>query len=74
MTATAQSCTVAAPRGRNHATYLQNDATGSATTPKPTSLKALAAKVLRRNQERNQDATMAEKGTQLSAGSEVVGV
>jgi hypothetical protein len=60
-----QSFLVADPRGRNHATYLQNDATPGATGTQPLSLKALASAVLLRNQARNQHATKAEKTTQL---------
>lgn len=49
-TAAKQSFLVAEPRGRNHATYLQNGATQGATQQKPNSLKALASAVLLRNQ------------------------
>jgi len=54
------SCTVAPPRACNHATRPLNNETGHATRMQPTSLKALALKVLSRNRTCNQDATKPE--------------
>lgn len=52
-----KSCGVAFPKGCNNATSPSTNATSHATGMQPTSLKALAAKVLIRNQQRNRDAT-----------------
>jgi hypothetical protein len=52
-----KSCVVAFPKECNHATSLSANATGCATVPQPASLKALAKKVLTRNQQCNRDAT-----------------
>lgn len=57
MTPTRKSCTVAFPKECNYATSLSAQATNRATVPQPTGLKALATKVLTRNQQCNRGAT-----------------
>lgn len=57
MTPTRKSCVVAFPKECNCATFPLTNATINATAPQPISLKALAAKVLARNQPCNRDAT-----------------
>lgn len=52
---------VAPPKGMQHATFEDLDATGDATPAQPASLKALANKVLTRNKQCNIDATAHEK-------------
>lgn len=66
-----KSCAVALPRERNCATEGQSCATDSATGSQPVGLKALANKVLQRNQARNQSATKPENARNFS--SEKVG-
>lgn len=61
-----KSCTVAFPTECNHATSNHTDETTPATPAQPTSLKALAEAVFRRNQMRNSCATNAEKQCNLS--------
>jgi len=56
-TSTYESCGVALSRKRNSATFTPPGATRTATTPQQTDLKALASKVLQRNQGRNSTAT-----------------
>jgi hypothetical protein len=55
-----KSCTVAPPMQCNRATGEHNNATVHATAMQPSSIKALAAKVLSRNQACNNNATEAE--------------
>ena len=55
------SCTVVDPGTCNYATKAQNNATSHATDLQPKSLKALANKILNRNQQCNQDATGDER-------------
>lgn len=57
MTPPRKSCVVAFPKECNYATFPSVNATGCATVPQPSNLKALAAKVLTRNQQCNRDAT-----------------
>ncbi len=65
-----ESCAVALPRERNRATERVSSATDSATSAQLTSLKALANKVLARNQARNQSATEPEKTRNFSTQKE----
>ncbi len=60
-----KSCVVALPIEHNSATFTHKSATSTATTPQPISLKALANRVLERNQTRNFSATSPDKGAQL---------
>lgn len=57
MIPTPKSCAVAFPMQRNSATFPHETATSSATATQQSSIKALAARVLKRNQQRNQPAT-----------------
>lgn len=66
MRPTEKSCLVAFPKECNYATSAHQHATTSATATQPTSLKALAGKVLARNQRCNQDATWAQQGCNFS--------
>lgn len=66
MRPTEKSCVVAFPKECNYATSALQHATTSATATQPTSLKALAGKVLARNQRCNQDATGAQQGCNFS--------
>lgn len=50
-----------APRGTQHATNREKDATMNATTMQPTGLKALSARILSRNILRNMSATPPER-------------
>ncbi len=61
-----KSCAVAHPMQRNSATFSQKGATMTATTLQPTPLKALANRILDRNQRRNPSATEVEKHRNLS--------
>lgn len=60
MRPTEKSCVVAFPKECNCATSAHQHATTSATATQPTSLKALAGRVLARNQRCNQDATLSQ--------------
>ncbi len=64
------SCTVASLRECNRATGGTPRATGHATDTQPQGLKALASKVLARNQPRNPDATRSENPCNFSAQKE----
>ena len=65
-TSTYESCGVAFPRERTSATFTPPGATGTATPRQHTDLKALAIKVLQRNQGRNSTATTQKSDRNLS--------
>lgn len=60
MTPENKSFTVSHPRGGNYETFPPSDETSNETLMKPTSLKALAARVLSRNQQGNFNETCTE--------------
>lgn len=66
-TANTESCKVALPRERNHATNKDESATGNATPVQRLSLKALAVRHLQRNTPSNEGATNPQKPVQQPA-------